>query len=173
MTGVNGNGMHTNLSIAQKGKNLFFDAEGPGQALEDRAGTSSTAFSRAARRSACSFNPSVNAYRRLDPHYEAPNQIKASAVNRGAMVRIPIGNEKSTRIEIRSIAPDANPYLALYAGAAHRARRARRASRTADTKRERTKLPAGQHLRRDPALQGQQVHGATCSAPRCTALHRR
>ncbi len=61
------------------------------------------------------FNPSVNAYRRLDPHYEAPNQIKASAVNRGAMVRIPIGNEKSARIEIRSIAPDANPYLALYA----------------------------------------------------------
>ncbi|MBM3750514.1 MAG: hypothetical protein FJW21_04950 [Acidimicrobiia bacterium] len=60
------------------------------------------------------LNPSVNAYRRLDPHYEAPNQIKASAVNRGAMVRIPIGNEKSARVEVRSIAPDANPYLALY-----------------------------------------------------------
>src|SRR5690606_12205792 len=42
------------------------------------------------------------------------NQIKASAINRGAMVRIPIGNEKSARVEVRSIAPDANPYLALY-----------------------------------------------------------
>jgi len=50
----------------------------------------------------------------LDPHYEAPNQLNASAVNRGAMVRIPIGNEKSSRIEVRAVAPDANPYLVLY-----------------------------------------------------------
>jgi len=60
------------------------------------------------------LNPSVNAYRRLDPHFEAPNQIKASANNRGAMVRIPYGNERSARIEIRSVAPDANPYLLMY-----------------------------------------------------------
>jgi glutamine synthetase len=56
----------------------------------------------------------VNAYRRLDPHFEAPNQLKASAVDRGSMIRIPIGNEKSSRVEVRSVAPDANPYLALY-----------------------------------------------------------
>jgi len=56
----------------------------------------------------------VNAYRRLDPHFEAPNQIKASAVDRGSMVRIPIGNEKSARVEVRSVGPDANPYLVLY-----------------------------------------------------------
>ena len=56
----------------------------------------------------------MNAYRRLDPHYEAPNQIKCSAVNRGAMVRIPYGNEKSARIEVRSVAPDANPYMVMY-----------------------------------------------------------
>jgi glutamine synthetase len=61
------------------------------------------------------LNSSVNAYRRLDPHFEAPNQIKASAIDRGSMVRIPIGNERSMRVEVRSIAPDANPYLALYA----------------------------------------------------------
>jgi glutamine synthetase len=56
----------------------------------------------------------VNAYRRLDPHFEAPNQIKASATDRGSMVRIPIGNEKSSRVEVRSVGPDANPYLVLY-----------------------------------------------------------
>ena len=56
----------------------------------------------------------MNAYRRLDPHYEAPNQIKASPNNRGAMVRIPTGNERSARIEVRSVAPDANPYLVFY-----------------------------------------------------------
>src|SRR6267378_3562434 len=60
------------------------------------------------------LNASVNAYRRLDPHFEAPNQIKASAVDRGSMIRIPIGNEKSMRVEVRSVAPDANPYLVMY-----------------------------------------------------------
>jgi glutamine synthetase len=60
------------------------------------------------------FNSSVNAYRRLDPHFEAPNQIRASAVDRGAMVRVPIGNHRSMRTEVRAVAPDANPYLALY-----------------------------------------------------------
>ena len=60
------------------------------------------------------LNPSVNAYRRLDPHFEAPNQIKASAVDRGSMVRIPIGNERSMRVEVRSVAPDANPYLVMF-----------------------------------------------------------
>ena len=59
------------------------------------------------------LNASVNAYRRLDPHFEAPNQIKASPVDRGSMIRIPIGNEKSMRVEVRSVAPDANPYLVM------------------------------------------------------------
>ena len=61
------------------------------------------------------LNSSVNAYRRLDPHFEAPNQIKVSSVDRGAMIRIPAGNESSARLELRSVGPDANPYLALYA----------------------------------------------------------
>jgi glutamine synthetase len=60
------------------------------------------------------LNSSVNAYRRLDPHFEAPNQLKASAVDRGAMIRIPIGNERSSRLEVRAVAPDANPYLVMY-----------------------------------------------------------
>jgi len=60
------------------------------------------------------FNSSVNAYRRLDPHFEAPHQIRASATDRGAMVRVPIGNHRSMRTEVRAVAPDANPYLSLY-----------------------------------------------------------
>jgi len=60
------------------------------------------------------LNPSVNAYRRLDPHFEAPNQIKVSPIDRGSMIRIPTANEKTARIEIRAVAPDANPYLVLY-----------------------------------------------------------
>ena len=61
------------------------------------------------------LNSSVNSYRRLDPHFEAPNQVKASAVDRGSMVRVPIGNERSSRIELRSVAPDANPYMVMLA----------------------------------------------------------
>ncbi len=113
VTGVNGNGMHTNISISKGGKNLFWDAKGQDQV--SKVAWNFVDRILASGQDLClPLNPSVNAYRRLDPHYEAPNQIKASAVNRGAMVRIPIGNEKSARIEVRSIAPDANPYLALY-----------------------------------------------------------
>ena len=114
VTGVNGNGMHTNLSVAKKGKNLFYDAKGPdmlskaGWDFVDRILTSANDI-------CLMLNSSVNAYRRLDPHYEAPNQIKASANNRGAMIRIPLGNERSKRVEVRSVAPDSNPYLAIYA----------------------------------------------------------
>ena len=137
VTGVNGNGMHTNLSISKGGKNLFFDPKG--QDKLSKAGWQFIDRILASGQEICLlFNPSVNAYRRLDPHYEAPNQIKASAVNRGAMVRIPIGNEKSARIEIRSIAPDANPYLALYA--ALRTGLEGPKSAENDSKRERTRF---------------------------------
>ena len=114
VAGVNGNGMHTNMSLARGGKNLFHDARG-------QDGLSADAWSFINRILANAndlcliLNSSVNAYRRLDPHFEAPNQIKVSASDRGSMVRIPIGNENSARIEVRSIAPDANPYLAIYA----------------------------------------------------------
>jgi glutamine synthetase len=30
------------------------------------------------------------------------------------MVRVPIGNHRSMRTEVRAVAPDANPYLSLY-----------------------------------------------------------
>jgi glutamine synthetase len=112
VTGVNGNGMHTNLSVSKDGKNIFFGS-GPeglssaGWQFIDRILTSANDICLA-------LNASVNAYRRLDPHFEAPNQIKASPVDRGSMVRIPIGNEKSARVEVRSVGPDANPYLVIY-----------------------------------------------------------
>jgi glutamine synthetase len=138
VTGVNGNGMHTNLSIAQKGRNLFYDAKG--QDTLSKVGWQFIDRILASGQEIClAFNPSVNAYRRLDPHFEAPNQIKASAVNRGAMVRIPIGNEKSMRVEIRSIAPDANPYLALYL-ALRTGLEGPKGEANGDSKRERTKF---------------------------------
>ena len=114
VTRVNGSGMHTNLSLSRGECNLFWDPQGEDQLSE--MGWSFVDRVLASANDLCLvFNSSVNAYRRLDPHFEAPNQIKASAVNRGAMVRIPLANGQSARIELRSIAPDANPYLAIYA----------------------------------------------------------
>ncbi|MGA7559461.1 MAG: glutamine synthetase family protein [Terriglobales bacterium] len=113
VVGVNGSGMHTNISVSKEGKNIFWDPKGEeklskfGYEFLDRVLTHGNDL-------CLVFNSSVNAYRRLDPHFEAPNQLKASAVDRGAMIRIPIGNERSMRIEVRAVAPDANPYLVMY-----------------------------------------------------------
>jgi glutamine synthetase len=113
VVGVNGNGMHTNVSVNKGGKNLFWDPKGDeklsktGWSFIDRILTHANDV-------CLMLNSSVNAYRRLDPHFEAPNQIKASPVDRGSMIRIPIGNEKSMRVEVRSVAPDASPYMVMY-----------------------------------------------------------
>jgi glutamine synthetase len=113
VVGVNGSGMHTNVSISKAGKNLFWDAKGEEQLSKtgwefiDRILTHGNDL-------CLLLNASVNAYRRLDPHFEAPNQIKASPTDRGAMIRVPIGNERSMRVEVRSVSPDANPYLVMY-----------------------------------------------------------
>jgi len=112
VVGVNGNGMHTNVSVSKGDKNLFWDPDGEeklsdfGWKFADRILTHGDDI-------CLLLNSSVNAYRRLDPHFEAPNQLTASAVDRGAMVRVPLGNERSKRVEVRSVAPDANPYMVM------------------------------------------------------------
>jgi glutamine synthetase len=112
VVGVNGSGMHTNVSINKNGKNLFWEPKGEEKLSKfawqfvDRILTHGNDI-------CLLLNPSVNAFRRLDPHFEAPNQIKASPTDRGSMVRIPIGNERSSRVEVRSVAPDANPYMVM------------------------------------------------------------
>jgi glutamine synthetase len=111
--GVNGNGMHTNVSVSKNGKNLFWDPAGE-EMLAPVAWSFIDRILSSANDICLILNASVNAYRRLDPHFEAPNQIKASPIDRGSMVRVPIANEKSSRVEVRSVGPDANPYMALY-----------------------------------------------------------
>src|SRR6516225_3683565 len=113
VVGVNGSGMHTNISVSKGGKNQFWDPKGEeklskvGWQFVDKLLTHGND-------TCLLFNSSVNAFRRLDPHFEAPNQIKESPVDRGSMVRIPIGNERSSRVEVRSVGPDANPYMVMY-----------------------------------------------------------
>src|SRR3990167_613498 len=100
IAGVNGSGMHTNVSVSKGGKNMFWDPKGEeklskfGWSFLDRILTHGNDI-------CLMLNSSVNAFRRLDPHFEAPNQLNASPVDRGAMVRIPIGNARSMRVEDR------------------------------------------------------------------------
>jgi glutamine synthetase len=112
VVGVNGSGMHTNVSVSKNGKNLFWDPKGQ-ENLSPFAWEFTDRILTHGNDVCLMLNASVNAYRRLDPHFEAPNQIKASAVDRGSMVRIPIGNENSSRVEVRSVGPDANPYMVM------------------------------------------------------------
>src|SRR6516165_8399117 len=96
VVGVNGSGMHTNVSISKDKNNLFWDEKGQeklspfGWDFIDRILSHALDI-------CLILNPSVNAYRRLDPHFEAPNQIKASPTDRGSMVRVPIGNSIDAR----------------------------------------------------------------------------
>src|SRR5690606_770909 len=91
IAGINGSGMHCNLSLSKKDQNLFWDEAGEDH-LSKRAWDFVDRLLNNANDICLTLNSSVNAYRRLDPHFEAPNQIKSSAVDRTSMVRIPLGN---------------------------------------------------------------------------------
>lgn len=110
--GINGSGMHTNMSLFKDGKNAFFD---PSDALQ----LSPVAYSFIAGvlEHVAGFtaitNPLVNSYKRLVPGYEAPCYIAWSASNRTDIIRIPASRGAGTRVELRSPDPATNPYLAL------------------------------------------------------------
>jgi glutamine synthetase len=113
IVGINGSGMHMNISLSLDGKNLFYDAKGESK-LSKTAWQFINRILNHANDICLVLNASVNSYRRLDPHFEAPNQIRYSFTDRSAMIRIPLANERSTRIEVRSVGPDANPYAVAY-----------------------------------------------------------
>ncbi len=111
--GINGSGMHTNMSLATlDGKNAFYDDK-------DNMKLSETAYHylgglvKHAKSFTALTNPTVNSYKRLTPGYEAPEIIAWSASNRSPLIRIPAKRGNSTRVELRNPDPSANPYLAL------------------------------------------------------------
>ena len=59
--------------------------------------------------------PTINSYRRLIPGYWAPTAATWGIENRTTALRVIPGSAKSTRVEYRVAAADANPYLALAA----------------------------------------------------------
>ena len=110
--GVNGSGMHFNLSLFQGEKNSFWD-EGADLQLSQTARQFLAGVLKHVQGFTAVTNPTVNSYKRLVPGYEAPCYVAWSPKNRSPLVRIPASRGLSTRIELRSVDPSANPYLAM------------------------------------------------------------
>ncbi|MED4284978.1 glutamine synthetase family protein [Priestia megaterium] len=108
--GINGSGMHCNISLFKDGENVF---AGEGEHLSDTARHFIAGVLNHAREMAAITNPTVNSYKRIVPGYEAPVYVAWSGSNRSCMVRIPASGGKATRVEVRNPDPMANPYLAL------------------------------------------------------------
>ncbi|MGN0343286.1 MAG: type I glutamate--ammonia ligase [Roseburia sp.] len=110
--GVNGSGMHINMSLSKDGKNIFDDPAGE-LGLSREAYYFIGGLIRHIRGMSLITNPLVNSYKRLVPGYEAPTYIAWSATNRSPLIRIPASRGAGTRVELRCPDPSANPYLAL------------------------------------------------------------
>lgn len=110
--GVNGSGMHTNMSLMKDGQNAFYDQDGELQ-LSKTAYHFIAGLLKHIRAITAVTNPVVNSYKRLIPGYEAPCYIAWSARNRSPLIRIPAARGMATRTELRSPDPACNPYLEL------------------------------------------------------------
>lgn len=110
--GVNGSGMHTNMSLTKNGKNIFADPKGK-NGLSKEAYYFIAGIMKHIKGMTAIANPLVNSYKRLVPGHEAPVYIAWSATNRSPLIRIPASRGAGTRIELRSPDPAANPYLLL------------------------------------------------------------
>lgn len=110
--GVNGSGMHINISVSKDGKNIFDDPS-------NELGLSQEAYyfiggvMKHMKGMTAITNPLINSYKRLIPGYEAPVYVAWSGTNRSPLIRIPAARGEGTRVELRSPDSAANPYLAL------------------------------------------------------------
>ncbi|MGM9903095.1 glutamine synthetase [Enterococcus sp. 10A9_DIV0425] len=110
--GINGSGMHCNMSLFNGEGNVFYDKEGDLE-LSQTAYHFLGGLLKHARAYTAVCNPTVNSYKRLVPGYEAPVYVAWSGRNRSPLVRVPESRGLSTRLELRSVDPSANPYLTM------------------------------------------------------------
>ncbi len=110
--GINGSGMHCNISMFKDGKNAFYDENAEYQ-LSDTAKYAIGGLLKHIKSITAILNPTVNSYKRLVPGYEAPVYLAWSLANRSALLRVPAKRGIATRVELRSPDPACNPYLAF------------------------------------------------------------
>ena len=113
--GIAGSGMHCNMSLFDaEGNNAFFDPNDPkGMQLSETAYYFLGGLIKHAYNYTAIMNPTVNSYKRLVPGYEAPVYIAWAGRNRSPLVRVPASRGMGTRLELRSVDPMANPYIAM------------------------------------------------------------
>ncbi len=109
-----GSGMHTHLSLFEGEQNAFYEAGSEYQL--SRTGRQFIAgILKHAPELSLITNQWVNSYKRMMFGTEAPSYICWGHNNRSAMVRVPMYKPlkgQSTRIELRTLDPACNPYLA-------------------------------------------------------------
>lgn len=110
--GINGSGMHVNMSLSKDGKNCFYKESDP-LGLSEEAYYFIGGILNHIKGMAPITNPLINSYKRLVPGYEAPVHIAWSAKNRTPLIRIPAETGEGTRVELRNPDASANPYLVL------------------------------------------------------------
>lgn len=102
---------HIHQSLWQAEKNIFFDASKPNK-------MSAIMESYLAGQLFCMpqilpmYAPTINSYKRLVEGAWAPTTLTWGVDNRTVAIRALPGSDKSTRIELRVVGSDANPYLA-------------------------------------------------------------
>lgn len=111
-TGVNGSGMHINMSLARDSVNVFYDGQDCNHLSKEGYWFIGGIMKHIAAITAIA-NPLVNSYKRLVPGYEAPVYIAWSMRNRSPLIRIPAQTGTTQRIELRSPDSATNPYLAI------------------------------------------------------------
>ncbi len=111
-TGINGSGMHINMSLARDGVNAFYDGQDCNHLSKEGYWFIGGIMKHIAAITAIT-NPLVNSYKRLVPGYEAPVYIAWSMRNRSPLIRIPAQTGTTQRIELRSPDSATNPYLAI------------------------------------------------------------
>lgn len=110
--GINGSGMHCNLSLFKNGKNSFYGKDRAYELTEEALYSIGGLLTHVKDFTAVT-NPTINSYKRLVRGYEAPVYLAWSLANRSALIRVPAKRGNATRVELRSPDPSCNPYLAL------------------------------------------------------------
>ena len=112
---INGNGMHTHMSLFRGDENVFY-SHNEKHHLSETGRQFCAGLLKHAREITLVTNQWVNSFKRLVPSYEAPIYVTWAEVNRSDLIRIPSfkpGRETSRRIEYRAPDPACNPYLAF------------------------------------------------------------
>lgn len=109
LPGKSGSGLHINLSLSQRGSNIF--KLGSGGSSEIAESFIAGVLQKAPEITAF-LNPLPNSYERFGA-FEAPKYVSWSHGNRSQLIRIPAARGERMRMELRSPDPATNPYLAF------------------------------------------------------------